>query len=223
MDGTVREWLARDGRLYDGWVGVLTAGDERSPRVRWLEVPAVTGTGVRLRRLEERDLTRVVESCSDERATYWLASLPLPYRHEDARDYLETRREQAATGTGLTWAITDARSDDLLGVVSLFDLRDGEDAEVGYWTHPAARGRGVMSEACGLAVRHAFVAEDDGGLGLARLRVEVAEGNDASHHVVEANGFTRTGRRRAAHRMRDGSRRDLLCFDQLASEYSART
>ena len=79
-----------------------------------------------------------------------------------------------------------------------------------------------MTEACALVVRHAFVPVEDGGLGLRRVRVEVAEGNDASRHVVEANGFTATGRRRAAHRFRDGSAADMLIYDLLVEEFRPR-
>lgn len=221
-DGTLRRWLVRDGELCDAWVGVLTAADERQPKGPWLEVPRVQGRDVALRSLRDDDLQRLVEACSDERSAYWLTRLPSPYTTDDARSYLETRREQLATGDGLTWAATSPTSDELLGVVSLFDLDPGEDAEVGYWTHPAARGRGVMTEACALVVRHAFVPAEDGGLGLRRMRVEVAEGNDASRHVVEANGFAATGRRRAAHRFRDGSAADLLLYDLLVEEFRPR-
>ena len=75
-----------------------------------------------------------------------------------------------------------------------------------------------MTEACGLVVRHCFTPYDEGGLGLVRLEAIVAEGNTASRHVIEANGFTLVGRERRALRIGDGSLVDSLRYDLLAEE-----
>ncbi len=219
FDGTVREWLPQRGVLYDGWVGALTAVDERRPRTPWLEVPRITGERVVLRELRDDDAPRIVEACSDERTSYWLTQMPSPYGEQDALSWLEDTREQRAAGAALTWAVGDPASDRLLGIITAFHLDDDADAEVGYWAHPDARGRGVVTEACALVVRHAFVPRDDGGLGLRRLRALAADGNVASQRVIEANGFVATGRFRRHKRMRDGSYVDLLHYDLLASEY----
>ena len=89
---------------------------------------------------------------------------------------------------------------------------------MGYWGHPEARGRGVMSAAVGLAAKHAFTPIEEGGLGRRRLMLFAAEGNTASAHVAVANGFTLTGTARAASPRRDGSYDNLLCFDLLKGE-----
>lgn len=218
FDGTLREWLPQRGELRDGWVGTLTCDDERRPRAPWLDVPRLSGAGVVLRELRDEDAPRIVEACSDERTSYWLTHMPAPYTLTDARRWLEGQGELRATGKGVTWAVDHLASDLLVGVVTVFDIRDGNDAEIGYWTHPEARRRGVMTEACALAVRHAFVPREDGGLGLRRLRALAAEGNTASEHVLRAAGFVETGRLRQEHRMRDGSFVDMRHFDLLASE-----
>jgi RimJ/RimL family protein N-acetyltransferase len=222
FDGTVREWLPQRGVLYDGWVGALTATDERRPRTPWPELPRITGERVVLRQLRDADAPRIVEACSDELTSHWLTQMPSPYREQDALDWLEHTREQRARGAALTWAIGDPGSDRLLGIVTAFGLDDDSDAEIGYWAHPDARGRGVVTEACRLVVRHAFVPQDDGGLGLHRLRALAAEGNVASQRVIEQSGFVPTGRFRQQKRLRDGSYVDLLHFDLLASEYPPR-
>jgi RimJ/RimL family protein N-acetyltransferase len=103
--------------------------------------------------------------------------------------------------------------------VSLFDVKPGREAEVGYWTHPSARGRGVMTQACGAAVRHAFAPEEHGGLGLQRLLVFAAVGNTASRRVIESNGFVPIGRERRGTRLRDGSLVDTACYDLLVEEH----
>ena len=220
-DGTVREWLPQRGELLDGWVGALRSTDPRAPRHRWFDVPRIVGADVVLRAQAPQDAARVVEACADERTAYWLGQMPQPYTMADASEYLEGRREMLATGRGLHWVVADPATDELLANISLFDLKPGREAEIGYWTHPAARGRGVMSQACALVVRHAFVAEEDGGLGLQRLLVFAAEGNTASRRVIESNGFVTVGRERCGTRLRDGTLVDTVCYDLLASEYPA--
>jgi RimJ/RimL family protein N-acetyltransferase len=219
FDGTVRQWLPQRGALHDGWVGTLTDQDERRPKSLWLEIPRICEQDILLRELRDGDLPRIVEGCSDERTSYWLTHMPSPYTPTDAERWLEDQRELRATGKGLSWAVTGSDGGRLLGVVTVFDIRAERDAEVGYWTHPDARGRGLTTQICGMAVRHAFVPVEDGGLGLRRLRALAADGNVASERVLKSNGFVQTGRLRQEHRMRDGSYVDMTYFDLLASEY----
>lgn len=220
IDGTVRQWLPQRGELLDTWVGALLAGDERTPRHAWLDVPLIQGRQVVLRPHRDSDAARIQEACSDERTAHWLGGLPRPYTLDDARTYLTGRTEQAASGTGVSWAVADPVTDDLLGTISLFDLKHDDDAEIGYWAHPDARGRGLMTEACSLVVRHAFIPADDGGVGLRRLKVFAADGNAASQRVITANGFTRTGKHRLDTRLGDGTYVDTVAFDLLREEYS---
>ena len=217
-DGTVSRWVTQRGELLDGWVGVLHVDDERAPRTDWLQVPRVSGPGVVPRPFRPEDAARVAEACDDERSAYWFWRMPSPYTLADAHAYLESRTEQLASGEGLTWAVADPGDDRLLGCVSASALKPRREAEIGYWTHPDARGRGVMTEACGLVVRHCFTPYDAGGLGLVRLAVSAAAGNAASRHVIVANGFTQVGRERRALRLRDGSLVDCVGYDLLAEE-----
>lgn len=219
FDGTVRQWLPQRGELYDAWVGVLLSTDERKPTNAWLDVPRIVGEKVVLRQHEPRDVGRVLEACSDDRTAYWLGQMPHPYTLEMARAYSEGRQESRAQGTGVHWAVADPGTDELLANISLFDIKAGREAEIGYWTHPAARGRGVMTEACGLVIRHAFIPEEAGGLGLKRLIIFSAEANTASRRVIEANGFVETGRERGGTKLRDGNLVDTITYDLLESEY----
>ena len=69
--------------------------------------------------------------------------------------------------------------------------------EIGFWTAPWARGRGVMTAAARLVCRWGF---DE--LGLERIEWWANVGNDASRRVAEKLGFTMEGtcRRRLLHR-----------------------
>ena len=222
IEGEVRQWLTQRGELRDGWVGTLLASDPREPRGDWFDVPVLVGDKVVLRGYRDSDAERIQQAASEDRMQHWFHDLPSPYTLDDAHAYLENRREQLATGRGLSWAVADPATDELIANISAFDLKPGFEAEIGYWTHPDARGRGVMTEACGLVVRHAFVPEEDGGLGLQRLQVYAAEANTASRHVIEANGFVEMGRERRSTRLRDGTVMDSIYYDLLLEEWLRR-
>ena len=126
-----------------------------------------------------------------------------------------------ADGKIVYWTVADGDTDDALGGVMLFNIEPGRDAELGYWTHPAARGRGVTTEAARLAVRHAFVPEEDGGLGLSRVTAYAGTGNAASLGVIERLGFRRYGVERLGGSNGRGETFDLACHDLLAGEFRA--
>lgn len=217
--GTVRRWLDHRGEYPDAWVASLHRDDSREPKTRWLPSPLLRSERVTVRALTEADAPRIVEGCSDARTQHFLPFLPKPYTVSDAHDYLVHNVEQASMGTGIGWAIADHDTDFLLGVVGL--PRFGrQQAEVGYWAHPNARGRGVMTEAVALVVGHAFGREDGGGLGIDRLFLKAAATNPASKRVALANGFTECGRERSSEQLGDGSVVDIVVFDLLRDEWA---
>lgn len=222
-DGVVQRWLSQRGDLVDAWVGVLHVDDDRCPRNDWLTVPLLGGERVLLRAFRDADAPRVVEACDDERTQHWFWRMPSPYTLADAHDYLEARTEQLATAEGITWAVADPTDDVLVGAISAFGLKPRRDAEIGYWTHPDARGRGVMTAAVGLVLEHCFTPYDLGGLGLQRVSIGHADGNSASAAVIDRNGFSPVSRERRALRLRDGSLVDQLGYDLLADEFEARS
>ena len=79
-----------------------------------------------------------------------------------------------------------------------------------------------MSEAVRLAVRHAFVPSEDGGLGRRRLQLNVADGNAASQHVAITNGFVEVGRDRQAECVGEATFVDLVRFDLLVDQWPFR-
>ncbi|WP_350278642.1 GNAT family N-acetyltransferase [Kribbella sp. HUAS MG21] len=213
------------GVRKDEWVASVGKDDELAPRTPWWTIPVLEGGAIRLRELRESDAQRAMEACSDERTQHWLTGMPSPYLLDDAKAFIGSRPDEAAAGQAVPWAIADAVTDELLGNISIFGLNNRMDravGEIGYWMHPDARGRKVMSTAVGLAIGHAFRPVEDGGLGRLRLVLKCAATNTASAHVAEINGFTRVGNERRADPRRDGTRDDLLTYDLLAEEYAAR-
>lgn len=200
--------------VVDGWTGTRRFGDPPVPRRRWAESTMIETDRLRLRPFVEADIPRVVENCSDPTTRHWLTGMPHPYVEATARGYLDDCVWQAATGAKATWAVADRDTDVLLGNVAVMDMLgiDSIGGEVGYWTHPAERGRGVMTEAVRAVVEHAF---DPAGLDLARLTLYAAAGNPASNAVAVAAGFRHFGTQTAAELLGDGSVDDLHGYELL--------
>jgi RimJ/RimL family protein N-acetyltransferase len=219
VEGRVRGLVDQRGTRKDGWIGSLRAGDAMRPATPWLEVPRLQTGPLVLRPNDVRDVVRIVEACRDPETQRWLPDLPRPYTFEDAVAYLESLPEANATGEGVYWAVADPDDDRLLAQIGLMGMRPGRrSAEIGYWSHPDARRSGVMTTAVRLVARHALLSTEDGGLGLSRVQLRVARGNEASARVAEKAGFTASGVDRQAERLRDGSVRDFLRYDLLVDE-----
>jgi RimJ/RimL family protein N-acetyltransferase len=212
LDGVLRGSQFSRGRLVDAWVGTLLRGDPREPSRRWFTVPVLEGDGLRLRPFRSDDVDRIVEACSDERTRQWLGRLPAPFGEAEARCWLGRQEEGHAAGEQVFWAVADADSDVLLASLELFDI-DEVAGELGYWTHPDARGRGVMTRAVHTATSWAF---DD--LGLQRMRLACAPDNAASRRVAEANGFRQYAVERLSTTTREG-RGDVVRYDVLVTEW----
>lgn len=219
FDGTVRRHLPQRGELRDGWVGTILAGEPMEPKHPWLDVPVVEGERVRLRPLRASDDRRIVEACSDPETSAWLGQLPSPYSTEDARTWRHQSACRAADGTAVVWAVADV-TDRLVGALNLFDVHHRRSAEIGYWTHPEARGHGLTVEACRLGLRHAFVPFEEGGLGLERVYAYAGVENHASRGVLVAAGLVEQGLARNVVLTRRGLE-DAMAFDIVREEWGA--
>lgn len=216
--GTVRRWLDHRGEYPDAWVGSLHRDDDRDPKTRWLETPTLVGERMVLRGLSVDDVPRIVEGCRDPLSRHFLPFLPDPYTEPDAHDFLVHNAEVASLTTGVTWAMADPRTGEHCGNIGYPRLGRGQ-AEIGYWTHPSARGRGMTSEAVKLLIRHAFIDVEDGGMGFDRIFLKAAATNPASQRIAVANGMVECGRERQSETLADGSVVDIVVFDLLASEW----
>ena len=168
------------------------------------------GAGIVLRPFGNADVERIVEACSDARTRHWLVSLPQPYERAHALAYVEHTRELAARGTGLVWCIAEAGDDVCLGSIGLEGLGSyAPRAEIGYWAHPQARGRGIVTEAVRLVTRYARSA----GLA-ASIVIRCAEANTASRHVAEAAGYRQVGQMPQAEPVGGGELSQLILYAQ---------
>ena len=206
-EGVVRASLVHRGELLDGWVGTLLATDPRAPRP-WSDPPVLSGPRLRLRPFTEADADRVVEACGDARTQHWLVSLAGAYTRANALGYIESTREAAAVGSGLIWCVADAGDDRCLGAISLEGFGGySKRAEIGYWAHPDARGRGVLTEATRRVTAHA----EEAGL-VDALVLRAAAGNTASRRVATEAGYREVGVMPRCEPLGDGTIDDLVLY-----------
>lgn len=221
FEGVTRGTELRRDEVLDGWRAALLATDTREPKTRWLPHPVLTDGWVTLRPVSLRDEGRYLETVHDAESHRWLSDIPL------SRDAASFRRQVRDAGLGpslgaaVQWAIADAVSDAYVGGLALFGLNglDHRSAEVGYRSHPDARGQGYVSGALRLALQQAFRDQADGGYGLERISLGAGDGNLGSQAVARSCGFTETGRDRRCYRLDDDSVVDLIRFDLLADEW----
>ncbi len=219
IDGRTRGLMVQRGNVVETWQGAWRRGQPLYPAHAWLESPVLTAGSARLRPLRSEDARAIAEACSDALSQYWLPLLPSPYTLTDAHEHLLGTAEDQACGRALYWAVTDIRREELLlGEIGLQVRRAGRHGEVGYWAHPDGRSRGLTSDGVALAVRHALLPAEDGGLGLDRVLLRAADGNTASQRIARRIGFRPSGVDRHGERLRDGTVRDMLRFDILARE-----
>lgn len=218
LHGTTPGLLHERGQVLDAWTGSIRFGADRQPPTTWWDVPVLEGDAVRLRPLEERDVPRIVQACRDEATQHWLAELPRVYNEQTAHEHIDQTTWDRATGKTVSWCVADPRTDELLAELTVMHLRPDNPAtgEIGYWAHPDARGRGVVTEATRLVAAHALRPRAAGGLGRQRLELFAADGNAASNAIAWAAGFTHVGTRHRAERLGDGSYADLFAYELLA-------
>lgn len=215
---TVPGLLPHRGERRDAWTAWLGVDDPREPVVPWLVPPTVESGGVRLRPWADHDGRGLVEAAHDPVLRERIPQSPLPRSLDDVPGYLERVRLGHATGGRLAWCVADAGTDAVLGNVALFDFEgesDEQTAEIGYWSHPAGRGRGVMTTALRAAVDRAMRSESGGGLGVRRLYLLTDAANEPARRLAERIGFHHAGTERSQARGADGTWHDSALYDML--------
>jgi RimJ/RimL family protein N-acetyltransferase len=117
-----------------------------------------------------------------------------------------------ADGTKEAFAIVDGDGA-FLGVALAVEIdREAAQAELGYLTAPAARGRGVATEAVRQLTRWAL--EDQG---LERVTLIIDSGNAGSRTVAERAGYVLDGVLRNAY-VKPGIRADTMIYSRLRTD-----
>ncbi|MEK0313405.1 GNAT family N-acetyltransferase [Cohnella sp. 56] len=148
---------------------------------------------VYLRRLTGSDATGLLDLRRRNRAFFEPFEPIRPDREfasEGIRDLLSQDALHWERGSGYGFGIFLGGEDKLVGRVNLSNVVRGawESCTVGYYLDKDMNGRGLMTEALGLALEYAF-----GEAGLHRVQAAVMPRNLPSIRVVEKNGFRYEG------------------------------
>jgi RimJ/RimL family protein N-acetyltransferase len=153
-----------------------------------------------------------LEAILDDPDLLRFTRVPEPVPADFARVWLERYDKGRGDGTREAFAIVD---DDraFLGLALAPQIdRETRTAELGYVVAPAARGRGVASEALRQLTAWAF-----GELGMFRLELLISVDNLASQRVAEHCGYVREGVLRSVHVKQD-VREDTEIWSRLATD-----
>ncbi|WP_460752467.1 GNAT family N-acetyltransferase [Myceligenerans cantabricum] len=177
-----------------------------------MEPFVLANDSVRLSLPVEADVAAITDACQDPEIADWTV-VPSPYTRRDAELFVGRFVPDGwARGSEFNWAVRAPGDADgpLLGMVGLhFEGRAGaadeeRSAELGFWTAPAVRGKGLATQAARLVVDWGF---DPEGLGLSVVTWVAYVGNWGSRRVAWNLGFRVEGTIRR-HGLQRGRRRD---------------
>ena len=136
--------------------------------------------------------------------------MPSPIPPDFVDTWLESTRQARAAGTREAFAIVDGDGAFLGWAGSPMIDRAARTVELGYMVTPAARGRGVATEALRLLTVWAF---DE--LGMLRAELKIGAENGASKRVAANCGYAREAVLRSTYR-KEKPRWDLEIWSRLA-------
>ncbi|GAB2179535.1 GNAT family N-acetyltransferase [Dongia sp. agr-C8] len=160
----------------------------------------LTTERLRLRPLHPADAPAIAEQVNDWDVVRYTTSIPFPYDRAMAEDFIasQQKRWQAWSGSQVpdeevAFAIERNSDRRLIGCIGLQPAEAGPEAaegglEFGYWLGRRHWGQGYATEAVGRLVRFGFL-----DLNLPEIWGAAVPNNDASHRVMEKNGFVIVG------------------------------
>ena len=177
----------------------------------------IEGRRVLIRKIRLTDANPILRLINDEKLVRWTIQIPHPYPEDGAVKFIRKCQRQWRMEEAFVFAETMRKTAEFIGVISLSNvtMRHGC-AELGFWSGRPYWGKGLTTEAVGLALRFAFKE-----LGLHRVYASTFEPNVGSRRVLEKNGFKLEGVMREAV-VRYNQRHNFLNFGVLSREVSTK-
>ncbi len=175
--------------------------------------PILADERVRVRALEERDLDAYLAAFANDDGLLNLLGCETVPERERLRRWFSTEWIDPPDLRQWEFAVADRLSDIFLGTIMIHSCDwKNRRAEIGAWTVPEARDRGVGSAAFQLLLDWSF---DD--LALERIEITALPENVSVPHLAEKFGFVYEGTLRKRNFER-GRRVDLLLWSLLRDE-----
>lgn len=168
--------------------------------------PPLTDGVVWLREPRSEHAEAVTAACQDP-AIQRFVGVPVPYTLDSAKNWISSQGENVAANLRIGMLGFD-RDGVLLGSYGVpeFDW-DAHVAEMGYWTAPEARGRGITVRAVWL-LRDWLVNYHD----IRTIEMLIDRENAPSRRVAEKAGFLDTGERRVRPRTPEATEPDHITY-----------
>lgn len=187
------------------------------PDLPFLAPIKLSGYGVALRPLEERDIQPIYETCQDQVTIDW-TTIPTPYLMEHAEGFVRNPPPRIWAVTVDPCSITDdqdplteiAHTGAFCGTIEV-RVHSAHYVSLGYMSAPWARGRGLVTSAVRLVRDYAF---DNG---VQRFEIMAYPDNIGSRRVAEKAGLEFEGilRNRECQR---GKIRDVAVYSAIPQD-----
>ncbi|WP_285759216.1 GNAT family N-acetyltransferase [Nocardiopsis ansamitocini] len=170
-----------------------------------------------LRAFTADDVDDVYRAANDPVTQRWVP-LPepgrRPYTRSDAEEWCTViAPHMRASGDGQQWAVVIRDTGEFAGAFGLVrTLWRARTTEIGYWTAPWVRGKGVATEAVAVIARWALLEQS-----FERVEIKAATANTASRRVAEKTGFLYEGTERSAMPLHEG-RVDLAVYGLVRAD-----
>lgn len=126
--------------------------------------------------------------------------------------YISDTKKRAAEKTDFSYAIIIDKN--IVGRIGLHHINhQNRIGEIGYWLADGLQGRGIMHECCKAIINHAFKE-----LGINRIEIKCATGNNKSRAIAEKLQFKQEGILRQAELL-NGKLIDLYLYALLKEEW----
>lgn len=136
--------------------------------------------------------------------------------------FVDTTREVEDTGNYVRYVLQTADkqftiyyNDQFVGLIGFKDTdADNKKIEIGYWLSQNAQGKGIMTQSVSKLVEYAF-----NEMGMNRIQIKVAVGNNKSRRIPEKLGFQMEGIERDGELLVDNVFTDIAVYSLLRKEY----
>lgn len=185
--------------------------------IDWFDAAVLTGGRVRLEPLRLDHVDGLFAAAGDPDIWRWTRN-PMPRTPDDMRAVVDRQLAWYAARTAIPYAQIDARTGEVAGSTSFYDISEiDRHLHIGYtWIGANWRGTGFNTESKLLMLDHAF-----GALGAERVAWHADILNVRSLRAIEKLGAVREGVLRR-HRVRqDGSFRDTVAYAMTREEWPA--